>query len=116
VVREGTLCWESLGAPVERLVQLRNISLRGCLVECRGGPGHQPGLHVTLKCPSTADPEGIEGVLLGTRKPFLGAQRIRIRFLEALSFDAFKLLVYGPDDSMVKRDDIPEHEKDIYWR
>jgi hypothetical protein len=109
------LCWYSNGILVEEPIDLIDVSLQGCQVQCRSGPGQQPGLQLELKCPGIAFPDGIEGELVATRRSAAGTQEVRIRFKQPLSFDAFKAFVYGPEP-LAREPSSPEHEWDIYWR
>jgi hypothetical protein len=115
VVPGGVLCWESGGVPVEEPVRVVNVSLDGCLLECRRGPGNIPGLQLLLKCPGISFPDGIEGVLVGARHTIFRSRPVRMRFLNPLPFVSFKILVYGPDQE-VPTPNVQEHEWDIYWR
>ncbi|WP_148596582.1 hypothetical protein [Aquisphaera giovannonii] len=69
-----------------------------------------------MEIPQVPDADALFGVLLSANRPFLGPMVCRIRFIQSLTFQSFKLLVNGPDLVPATPRDLPEHEADWLWR
>lgn len=116
VLQVAQLQWVSAGLTREGSGVLLNVSMQGCLLRMRSGPGSEPGLAVKLRTPGVEASDDIEGVLVASRRSLLGVRTLRIRFLRSLTFGSFKSLVYGPQPDPAPCTQVPEHEMDIYWR
>ena len=104
------------GSQVDHSVQLENVSMQGCLVKSRRDPGVRPGERVWLKALGNITTPVIDGIVVSAVKPFLGKCSIRIRFLAPLSYQTFKMLVYGSEGIDMNLRDRPDYENDQYWR
>ena len=58
----------------------------------------------------------MEGIVVSALKPFMGKCSIRVRFLSPLSYNTFKMLVYGKEGIDMNQRDRPEYENDQFWR
>jgi len=104
------------GSPLDHSVQLENVSMHGCLVKSRRNPRVQPGERVWLKALGDISTPVIDGIVVSAVKPFLGKCAIRIRFLAPLSYQTFKMLVYGKEGIDMNLRDRPDYENDQFWR
>jgi hypothetical protein len=100
----------------ESPASLQNVSLRGCLVKCAQRPLPKRSDPIWFKVPGVVSSDWVEGILIEAKKPFLSTCSIRIKFLEPLSYAAFKYLIYGPDPEWVGRDETFEQKMDQLWR
>jgi len=115
-IRDMILSLFESGSPMDQPVQLEDVSMQGCLVISRRGPRMQPGERVCLKALGAATSPVIEGIVVSDVKPFLGKRSIRIRFLAPLSYQTFKMLVYGTEGIDLNLRDRPVHENDQFWK
>jgi len=115
-MKAAVLGWDEGGSRIELPVVLENISMQSCLVKSPLGPAAKPGQPVWFKAPDVDSAKWIKGVLVSAVKPFLREYAIRIRFLEPLPFQTFKLLVYGPEEVDLDLKDRPAYETDQFWR
>ncbi|WP_165227704.1 hypothetical protein [Aquisphaera insulae] len=90
--------------------------MNGCRLKIRRRRLPRPDGPVILRVQSRGHDDSIPGVLLAADKAFLGPRTCRIRFIQSLCFNTFKLLVNGPDYLGEPRPDRPEHETDTLWR
>jgi hypothetical protein len=104
------------GSQMDHSVQLENVSMQGCLVRSGRGPRVQPGEKVWLKALGDITSPVIDGIVISAVRPFLGKCTIRIRFLAPLSFQTFKMLVYGTEGIDMNLKDRPDYENDQFWR
>jgi hypothetical protein len=110
------LSWEKDQSMVQLPVYLENLSLYGCLVKSKTCPALQCGDPVWFGLPGTERADWTEGILVTSRKAFLGRCSISIRFLTPLPYLTFKHLVVGPEPGEKERFDAPDYEKDQFWR
>ena len=110
------LGWYADGCRVEFPVELVDISLHGCRVMSRRRAIPKPGQPVWLKPAGAGSPAWIAATLVSSVRPFLRKRSTRIRFLDCLRYQTFKMLVYGPDGIDLERIERPEHETDTLWR
>ncbi|MGC8641754.1 MAG: PilZ domain-containing protein [Isosphaeraceae bacterium] len=109
-----TLGWDN--SEGELTVDLKCISLQGCMVRSRAGLPLNRGDPIWLRASDMTDSDWIEGKVVAVHKPFLRGQQIRIHFASSLSFEVFKTLVYGADEVVPVEIIRPEHETDQFWR
>jgi hypothetical protein len=117
VLPEASLGWWQDSSFVTTPGRIIDISLYGCQVESRRSPGRSAKESIWL-CPLEVSPrDWAEGIIISANKPFFGSCQLRIRFIADFPYEAFKMLVYGPNKSLeVGRLETPEHEKDHLWR
>ena len=90
--------------------------MTGCLVKSRRNPRLRPGERVWLKVLGQVSNPVIDGIVVSAVKPLLGNCAIRIRFLAPLSYQTFKMLVYGKEGVDLNLRDRPQFENDQFWR
>jgi hypothetical protein len=117
VLPEASLGWWHDSSFITTPGRIIDISLYGCQVACRRTPGWAAKQSIWV-CPLGVSPrDWAEGIIISARKPFLGSCQLRFRFNSAFPYEAFKMLVYGPDQiAEVDRLETPEHEQDHLWR
>jgi hypothetical protein len=101
---------------VDHCVELENVSMQGCLLTSRLNPGLQRGEKVWLKAFGEISTPVMDGVVVSAVKPLLGKCTIRIRFLAPLSYQTFKMLVYGKEEVDQHVTEQPAYENDQFWR
>ncbi len=104
------------GALVDHAAEFENVSMQGCLVKTRHNPHTQKDDRVWLKVPGEIGSPVMEGAVVSAVKPFLARCEIRIRFLEPLTYQTFKRLVYGEEGLDLNHRERPAHEHDQFWR
>jgi hypothetical protein len=115
-MRDVLLGWQENGRMVEALVSLRDVSLHGYLVKSAQRPLPKRSDCIWFKVPGVVSSNWVEGILIEAKKPFLSNCSIRIKFLEPLSYAAFKYLIYGPDPEWVQRDEAFEQKMNQVWK
>ena len=105
------------GALVEHPVDILDVSMGGCLIKSAKNLRLRPGEKVWLQAMGEISSPVMDGLVVSAVKPFFGSNSIRVRFLSPLSFQTFKMLVYGTEEIdrpvVIER---PEHENDQFWR
>jgi hypothetical protein len=92
-----------------------DMSIAGCMVEARRLPTGMERRSVWVRPAGVTTGESSEGIIISVRKPFFRNCRVGIAFLAPFPYEAFKALVYGPDQEIADRE-LPEHEKDWFWK
>ena len=117
VLPECCLAWKKDSCLVENACQVVDISMAGCLVESRALPTRMDKQPVWLRIPDLSPGDWTEGIIVAAWKPWFRNWRIRIKFVSPLPYDTFGRLVFGGDylHQVVDRE-LPEHDRDHFWR
>jgi hypothetical protein len=114
---EALLGWWNGTSFVHVPAHIINFSTVGCWVETSQVVDRVEKQSVWL-CPlGFRTAVWTEGTVVSVKKRFLGKYQFRIKFLTTFPYDAFKALVYGPEYATETANrELPEHERDHYWR
>jgi hypothetical protein len=97
--------------------RLVNLSLNGCMVELLQRPGVTAQQSVWVYPHEISGAGWTEGRIVEVSKPLFGKCRVRIAFLAPLAYEPFKRLIYGLDQpGELPEEELPEHERDHFWR
>ncbi len=116
VIKAMVLSLNDTATPTDHSVQLENVSMQGCLIKSPRGTRITPGQRVRMRALGEISTPSVEGIVLSVFKPLLGKRSVRIRFLAPLSYQTFKMLVYGVEGVDKNQRDRPEYENDQFWR
>ena len=97
--------------------RLVDLSVSGCRLELDRLPPLAPAQAVWVHLHKESQIEWIEGQIIAIRKPLLRKCEVRVSFVETLSYEPFKKVIYGPGylQDHVKKP-APEHEWDQFWK
>jgi len=98
-------------------VRLVDLSVHGCLVESSRVPTLTARQQVWVQPRGLSEAEWTEGGIVIVRKRLLGKCQVRISFRAPMSYQPFTNLVYGPDRLVdAPAEQVPEHERDDFWK
>lgn len=117
IIPDALLGWWTDTTFAQVPARIVNISTVGCWLETPETPNREETQSVWLRPVGIPTSEWAEANIVSIRKRFLGKCQIRIKFVAPLPFEAFKTLVYGPEHATQPEDrDLPDHERDYFWR
>ncbi len=114
---ECCLAWKKDSSVVEKPCRVVDISMGGCQLESRSVPTLMEQQPVWLRIHDLSQGDWTEGIFVSGWKPWFRNRRIRIRFVSPLPYEAFQHLLFGRDFlHEIAAREIPEHDRDHFWR
>jgi hypothetical protein len=117
VYQDASLGWWLESEFKSTPVRLVDLSLNGCLIELARAPHLSAQQSIWLHAHSLAVAEWTEGRIVSSKKTWAGKCRLGIAFLAPMAYEPFKKLIYGREHFQESPpDDLPEHERDHFWK
>jgi hypothetical protein len=117
IFQDASLGWRLESEFMNTTVKLVDLSLNGCLIESPRRSDLSEKQSVWVHAHSATVAEWTEGRIVSIKKTWSGKCRVGIAFLAPIAFGPFKKLVYGREhcDEPAPQD-LPEHERDHFWK
>jgi len=117
IFQDASLGWWLESEFTSTPVRLVDLSLNGCLIELTGRPGLGAQQSVWVHAHSLTVAEWTEGRIASVKRTWSGKCRVGIAFLAPLAYEPFKKLIYGREQfEDCRPQDLPEHERDHFWK
>jgi hypothetical protein len=114
---DALLGWWSGSDFVNFPARIVDLSTAGCRAEARALPSRREKEAIWVRPLAITSGEWTAGIIVSRKKPFLGKDQIRIKFLAPFPYESFQMLVYGPAEAVQDPDsERPEHEREGFWR